>query len=109
MGADVSRGVFAKTPKSKRLGLKLFVSTACLLFSFGCNNIGKLGNKLSFDLNDNFTNSSGGAFILQNVLPSQPTSFAGDYDLIGQNNEFDQFCPPANLSSCVCQYTFTQP
>ena len=85
-----------------------FALTAVVLSS-GCNNLSQMNRaiaSLDNNLGDSSDTSGSGAFVLDTVLPSQH-AVGALYDLLGVDNQFDQFCP--TIASCKCQYVFTQP
>jgi hypothetical protein len=89
----------------------LFVLPTLLMTLSACNNVQK--PKGSASVTSTLTQapsqqfSSASAFTLSQVLPSQHSGGL-HYDMIGVNDEFDQYCGSA-LTACSCEYTFSIP
>ncbi len=84
----------------------LALNTSCTNIASNLSAAGTGANTL---LTDTSVNSSGGNFSIYSVYPSQ--AIPGDYDVIGQNAQFDSYCADTQVpnSKCKCEYTFTQP
>ena len=119
MGEDVRRGSVLSTLfvekishfsfKNCRSGGVLY-TLLFLLSITACNNLSNTLNRTPANLL-NLANPSvganGGAFLLDNILPSQQGS-GTLYDLVGENSQFDTYCLGA-YGTCQCEYTYTQP